>query len=89
MRQVFDERFPWITYDPESRIVRDERSGETQTVETHAQIWGFIADHSAQTPGQGLGDWVHRALDWAGFQRCLPCAKRQAYLNAFGAKSSQ
>lgn len=86
--------FPWIeevALPDGRRQMHDTRTGELRIVTDEAARWAFIADHSSATPGKGLGDRVHDALDWAGFRRCMPCAERQATLNAvsnwLGAKS--
>ena len=78
-------QFSWITEHqmPDGRWhMTDERDGTAVVVPDEAARWAFIADHSSSRPGAGLGDKVHDALDWAGFRRCMPCAQRQAALNA-------
>lgn len=86
MGEIVDPRFPWIVIDRSSAapVIRDTRSGAEAVVVTESAMWEFIADHSAATQGKGIGDRVHDVLSWVGFKRCLPCAKRQAMLNALG-----
>ena len=83
--EVFDPRFPWITIDRAHELgplMRDERTAEVVLAPSSDAQWAFVADHSARVKGKGLGDRIHQALDWAGFARCMPCAKRQASFNA-------
>ena len=86
--ETIDSRFPWLLYDPSTQTITDSRTGESAHAPTAEAQWAFIADHSAAKPGAGLGDKIHSALDWAGFRRCVPCAKRQAWLNAIGQVTS-
>jgi len=41
----------------------------------------FFRDH-----GRGLGDMVAAATSAVGFQPCVPCKRRQEWLNDFGAR---
>jgi hypothetical protein len=82
--EIIDDRFPWILFDRGTLTITDSRDGSSAPAPTAEAQWAFIADHSAATPGKGLGDRIHQALDWAGFRRCVPCAQRQAMLNAIG-----
>ena len=75
--------FPWISWSAtgdDCQLVRDSRNGDEMVACTSDEFLAFIADHSARR-SFGLGDVIHKAAKVAGFQRCAPCAARQAELN--------
>jgi hypothetical protein len=75
--------FPWLeeTQAVGGFKITDTRTGEHVIARDMNARAAFIAEHSSATPGKGLGDRIHHALDWAGFRRCQSCAERQAIAN--------
>jgi len=78
-------RVPWVTIEPlqdGSAIVTDTRSGQRARAFTEQQVHEFAAA-AARAPGHyGAGDAVAAVASGLGFQKCSPCAERQARLNA-------
>lgn len=71
--------------EPDGRLYRYElRRVGTEGVHIVVGYENYIqllADMSASGRYLPVGDAVHSALDFLGFERCLPCAERQAKLN--------
>lgn len=89
----YHPRIPWLFWDycaldggpvragePYQYVVHDQRTGQTIQCPTEDCVHQFAADHSSN--GRGLGDYVHRAAQAVGAERCAPCARRQAILNS-------
>jgi hypothetical protein len=61
--------------------VWDERTGARATTPSMAGVQQFAADHSRVSTHVPLGDAVHKLAAGLGFERCTPCAERQARMN--------
>lgn len=75
---------PWVTVEPltdGTAIVHDTRTGQRARAYDEQQIHEFAAN-AASSDGYGAGDAVAAVASRLGFQKCTPCARRQAMLNA-------
>ena len=76
---------PWVSIQPlqdGSAVVTNTRTGERIRATSDRQVHEFAAS-AARAPGHyGAGDAVAAAASRMGFQKCAPCAQRQARLNA-------
>ena len=76
---------PWVSIAPlddGSAWVTNTRTHQTIRAYTEQQVHEFAAA-AARAPGHlGAGDAVAAVAGRMGFQKCAPCAQRQARLNA-------
>lgn len=76
---------PWVAIyplDDGTFIVTDTRTHQDARVANELQIHEFAAAAARAAGYYGAGDAVAAAAHKLGFEKCAPCARRQAMLNA-------
>lgn len=75
---------PWVFFAPAPDggfYAQNQRTGQQVYAPDQLALNEFAAD-CARAPGRmGAGDVVARAASALGFQKCSPCAARQAAMN--------
>ncbi len=76
---------PWVAIyplDDGTFVVRDTRTHQEAHVANERQIHEFAAAAASAAGYYGAGDAVAAVANRLGFEKCTPCARRQAMLNA-------